>query len=76
MTSSAMLLRKGLFPLAVVLSLGFGASQALATPKVESGSARRLCAPEQSTACRNDCLARGYDGGLCYSGGLCQCYNN
>ncbi|HEX8273897.1 MAG TPA: hypothetical protein VF615_14760 [Longimicrobiaceae bacterium] len=73
MTRAATILRKGLFTLAMALSLGFGASQALAAPP-GGASAARLCEPLQ---CWRSCLALGYQYGACSAGApeVCDCWH-
>lgn len=72
MTRVATILRKGLFTLAMALSLGFGASQALAAP-ADGAAAARLC---DELKCRRSCLALGYQYGACSAGAeVCDCWH-
>ncbi|HEY0015684.1 MAG TPA: hypothetical protein VGC13_05175 [Longimicrobium sp.] len=61
---------RGLFGLAMVAALAFGASQAAAAPAAEK-SAERACGP---TWCNNICIRGGFEGGYCYGGYDCVCY--
>lgn len=72
MSRLATFLRNGLFPLAMVLSLGFGASQSLAAPA--SAAAARACDELQ---CRRSCLALGHPYGACGAGAgeVCHCWD-
>ena len=60
-----------MFAAAIVASLGFGATQALAAP---DGGARKaqICA---ATACNNLCVSMGYTCGRCVNG-KCLCYTD
>ncbi|HEX2091497.1 MAG TPA: hypothetical protein VHG28_03805 [Longimicrobiaceae bacterium] len=49
--------------------LGFGATQALASPP-DAQQGQRACNLGQ---CHSSCRAMGYDGGTC-AGGMCTCY--
>ena len=60
--------QRGIFALAAVAALGFGGTQAFASPA--AATEERACT--SSAACRRDCIARGYDGGFCDMGG-CMC---
>ncbi len=52
-------------------ALGFGTTQALASPAADAGDAR-VCNPQ---VCNRICQAiPGSIGGFCTSGGSCQCY--
>lgn len=68
-------LRGALFGTAVAISLGFGASQALAAP---AAAARFASCPYSPNGpyfygpCETDCVARGYDFGFCRYGS-CVC---
>jgi hypothetical protein len=69
MPRSATLLRNTLCSLALVSALGFGASQALASPQpAKTGAA--ACSPSY---CNSYCLRNGYAEGYC-AGGQCYCY--
>lgn len=68
MSRSLKHLRGGLLGLAFVGTMGFGATQALATP--EPSSATSVCV---QAVCAAGCIAKGYDGGRCYDGS-CSCY--
>jgi hypothetical protein len=58
-----------LFTATMIAALGFGATQALASPGAPADDAR-ACNPGQ---CSRDCKARGADGGRCV-GGSCVCF--
>jgi hypothetical protein len=60
MTTTRRWTQCGLFALATVSALGFGAAQAFAAPA--AGAQARACTSAQ---CNADCRARGYDGGIC-----------
>ena len=62
-------LRRALFGAAVLGSLGFGASQALASQPKPSAAA--VCGQAQ---CILECVRRGYDYGHCLPQGGCACY--
>lgn len=71
MSRSLINLRRVLLGAAFVGSLGFGATQALATPEQ---AARAASCPNKGydypyAACRNGCAVGGY----CAAGGYCQC---
>lgn len=68
MPRSASLLRKAVFSLALVSTLGFGASQALASPQPAKTAA--ACS---ASYCNSHCLRTGYAEGYC-AGGQCYCY--
>jgi hypothetical protein len=53
---------------AVAAALGFGATQALATPAAKTDAA--ACSTGQ---CRKDCIALGNSGGVCIDG-QCICF--
>ena len=53
-----------------VVSLGFGAVQAFATPS-SAVDARRAC---DNITCDQDCIAAGYALGACTPKGQCRCY--
>jgi hypothetical protein len=57
------MLRKASFPMAVALAMGFGASQALATPA--DAPTARLCTTQEDIRCADKCRANGADGGYC-----------
>lgn len=69
MTRSATLLRKALFSLMFASTLGFGASQALASPQ----PAKAAAAACSASYCNSHCLRTGYAEGYC-AGGQCYCY--
>ena len=73
MSQVATFLRKGLFPLAMVLSLGFGVSQAFAA-HAGPAEAARTCDELQ---CRRSCLAQGHQYGACgaATGQMCLCWD-
>ncbi|HEU0079516.1 MAG TPA: hypothetical protein VFQ76_17800 [Longimicrobiaceae bacterium] len=56
---------------AVVGALGFGATQALATPDDALRTAPAACKP---AACDRSCRAMGADGGDCFDG-QCLCFS-
>jgi hypothetical protein len=56
--------QRGMFALATVGALGFGAAQAFASPGAAAEA--RACNGGQ---CNRDCKARGADGGFCDQGG-------
>ena len=60
--------RRGVLGLAFAGALGFGASQALATP------AAAMAAPSCDTLCNRVCQAAGFIGGFCGDGVSCSCY--
>lgn len=62
---------RGLFTLTLLLSLGFGVSEALATP--ENTRNDGTCTPEQEFYCLDYCVQNGGDGAFC-SYGQCYCY--
>lgn len=68
MPRSATLLRNALFSLALVSTLGFGASQALASPRPAKTSAAAC----SYSYCNSHCLRTGYAEGYC-AGGQCYC---
>jgi hypothetical protein len=59
---------RGLFGLAVLGALGFGASQAAAAPRSSTGK-EAYCS---YLSCRNMCIAAGRPSGYCESG-ICLC---
>lgn len=64
-------LRHALFGFGLVTSLGFGAVQALAAPRVATENARH-CNP---AACNQICQDEGFEGGVCLSHNKqCVCY--
>ena len=69
MRRTAMQLRRGVFGAAVALSLGFGGSQALASPAPRVDGPPR-CDP---TWCDRICRAIGAFSGSCTEGGGCAC---
>lgn len=74
MSRSLSYLRRGLLGAAVAGALGFGATQALATPA--QTSARTVCSPEMEAYCAQLC---GEAGGYCQrpttpGGPFCFCY--
>jgi hypothetical protein len=63
MTITLSRVRNAIFAAAVTASMGFGATQALAAPKVEDskpGTCSRICAPECGT------FGGSYIAGRCY----------
>ena len=62
-------MRGGMFAAAMAAALGFGGTQAFASPDAAAADAERACSGGQ---CNRDCRARGYDGGFCDQGG-CIC---
>lgn len=63
-------LRRACLATITVLSIGFGAVQAFATPS-SAFDTRRAC---NNTTCDESCIAAGYALGVCTSKGLCRCY--
>lgn len=62
-------LARAAFGAAVALTLGFGATQALAAPP--TGEAARRC---DLYTCNEDCIGQGYAGGVCRLMPLrCEC---
>jgi hypothetical protein len=61
-------IRGGMFAAAMAAALGFGGTQAFASPGT-AADAERACSGGQ---CNRDCRARGADGGFCDQGG-CIC---
>jgi len=59
---------RALFGGAVTVALGFGATQAFATPK--PAATAPLCTAQQ---CTLSCLQRGYAGGVCNPQAMCVC---
>jgi len=73
MSRSPSTLRRGLLGLAFLGTMGFGVTQALASPR--STTAARLCSPENEAYCMDYCWKRGADAGACSAGGGgCRCY--
>ena len=62
--------KRMVFAATVAAALGFGATQALATPAAAKDSAR-VC---QDQFCAQLCSSLGFRGGFCNSGGGCSCY--
>lgn len=60
--------RRGVLGLAFAGALGFGASQALASPA--PAAAEQSC----DTVCNRACRAAGFIGGFCGGGVSCSCY--
>ncbi|HEU4883898.1 MAG TPA: hypothetical protein VFT45_16685 [Longimicrobium sp.] len=69
MRSTAKQLRRGVFGAAVVMALGFGGSQALASPAPRVDAAPK-CDPR---LCDRICRAIGAFSGTCTEGGGCAC---
>jgi hypothetical protein len=76
MSRTATMLRKASFPIAVALAMGFGASQALATPA--DAPTARLCTTQEDIRCAEKCQASYADGGYCdpLAPGRCRCIYN
>jgi hypothetical protein len=76
MSRTATMLRKASFPMAIALAMGFGASQALATPA--KAPAARLCTTQEDIRCAEKCRAQFADGGYCdpLAVGRCRCIYN
>ena len=75
MSRSLSYLRRGLLGAGLVGSLGFGASQALATPR-ETSSTDGTCVygdPGARSYCRSWCQANYYRDGTCTTHGFCAC---
>ena len=68
MMRSIRTVRRGVLGLALAGALGFGASQALASP------AAAPAAPSCDTLCNRVCQAAGFIGGFCGDGVSCSCY--
>ncbi len=62
-------LRSGLFAAALAASLGFGASQVMASPG--AASTARACSPLE---CTGYCVNQGADGGVCTEMNKCICF--
>ena len=65
--NAARRLRTVLFGGATLLSLGFGAAHALASPPAETG---RAC---NTAVCHQLCVESGYSYGSCPDGRFCTC---
>ncbi|HEY0018841.1 MAG TPA: hypothetical protein VGC13_21250 [Longimicrobium sp.] len=66
--------RNAAFSLATVLTLGFGAVQAFASPQPAKAGSKAYCA---AYSCDLNCRQRGALGGFCESNGyttFCSCY--
>lgn len=63
--------RQGLFAGATALALGFGAREALATPR--SAAAGAYCTASWAAKCNDICIGKGYDYGVCQEPGSCLC---
>ena len=63
-------MQKGTFAAVMAAALGFGATQALASPGGTSADEMRACASGQ---CTQDCRKIGYNVGVCEQG-TCVCY--
>jgi hypothetical protein len=76
MSRTATMLRRAAFPMAIALAMGFGASQALATPA--EAPAARLCTLAEDARCAEKCRANWADGGYCdpLAVGRCRCIYN
>jgi hypothetical protein len=68
MMRSIRTMRRGVLGLAFTGALGFGASQALASPAAPA--AAQSC----DTVCNRVCRAAGFIGGFCGDGVSCSCY--
>ena len=68
-------LRQGLLGAALLGSLGFGASQALATPREATGTAATCLYgdPGGRSYSRSYCQSEGYRDGTCTRIGFCAC---
>ncbi|HEU0079147.1 MAG TPA: hypothetical protein VFQ76_15950 [Longimicrobiaceae bacterium] len=63
---------RALFAVATIASLGFGATQALASSgERASDSARETC----TSRCVENCWRNNYDTGGCDNRGVCFCWN-
>lgn len=66
--------RQGLFAVATTFSLGFGAREALATPRAEARP--MACTALWAAKCNELCQNKGWDYGVCDSAtGQCLCRN-
>jgi hypothetical protein len=75
MRGSITYLRRGLLGAAIVGSLGFGATQALAVPR-ETVSQDGTCVwgdPGARSICQSYCQANYYNDGACTRKGFCAC---
>ncbi|HEV2146705.1 MAG TPA: hypothetical protein VGR37_04745 [Longimicrobiaceae bacterium] len=62
---------RGLFTAVIAASLGFGATQALASSGDRAPeSARQTC----TGRCNDECRLAGWSGGYCDEKGYCHCY--
>lgn len=68
MMRSMRTVRRGVLGLAFAGAMGFGASQALASP------APRAAEQSCDTLCNRVCRAAGFIGGFCGDGVSCSCY--
>ena len=68
MIRSIRTVQRGVLSVALVGALGFGASQALATPAPPQ--AEQSC----DALCNRVCRAAGFIGGFCGDGVSCSCY--
>ena len=57
------------FAAVLAASLGFGVLQALASPRPARADAL-ACVPQ---TCSSNCIAHGFDGGVCFNG-QCFCF--
>lgn len=69
MSSTRSLFRRGVFAAAVLGTLGFGATQALATPA--ASAAPPTCNEQQ---CDRTCRDAGFSGGFCLDRTSCNCF--
>lgn len=70
MKSSIAKVRAALFGLAMASTLGFGATQAFATPQTAPSETARLC---DDYRCNLGCKSKGYDWGYCSTSSTCTC---
>ena len=75
MSRTLLHLRRGLLGAALLGSLGFGASQALATPREAAGTDGTCLYgdPGARSYCRSWCQSEGYRDGACARQGFCAC---
>lgn len=63
MSRSSRIVWNGLFAASMVLTLGFGAVQAFASPVAAPEAGKAFYC--DSLQCNSDCKRQGYDGGYC-----------
>ncbi|MEW5930998.1 MAG: hypothetical protein AB1941_26340 [Gemmatimonadota bacterium] len=70
MKSSIRKVRAALFGLSLSATLGFGATQAFATPQTAPSDTARLC---DDLRCNQGCQNKGYSWGYCSTSWSCTC---